>query len=95
MEGNVSRSSLRLTPTRHQHGAVLACRATNPDLPTSVMEDIAQLNVHYPPRLELRPGHNLALDNIKEGDDVYFECVVEANPPVHTLRWFLQEAQQK
>ncbi|XP_050730811.1 neural cell adhesion molecule 2-like [Eriocheir sinensis] len=90
MEGNVSRSSLRLTPTRENHGAVLSCRADNRDLPASVGEDIVKLNVHYPPRLKLRPGHSLSLSHIKEGDDVYFECEVHANPPVENVRWFLQ-----
>ncbi|KAK8378713.1 hypothetical protein O3P69_009430 [Scylla paramamosain] len=96
MEGNVSRSTLRLTPTRENHGAVLSCRAENRDLPTSVVEDIIKLNVHYPPRLQLRPGHSLTLSHIKEGDDVYFECEVHANPPVEAVRWFLkgQELEQ-
>ena len=41
------------------------------------------------PRVELRAGQNLVMSSIKEGDDVYFECVISANPPVQGLRWLL------
>lgn len=28
------------------------------------------------------------MSDIKEGDDVYFECDIEANPKVDRVRWF-------
>ncbi|XP_069165372.1 neural cell adhesion molecule 2 [Procambarus clarkii] len=89
-EGNVSRTTLHLTPTRNNDGAIVSCRAENPEMPGAAMEDIVKLSVHYTPRLQLRAGHNLLMTNIKEGDDVYFECVIQANPPVVTVLWFLQ-----
>ena len=55
------------------------------------------------PQLWLRLGQNLKQDNIKvgylklcmmwiwfsiqEGDDVYFDCAIEANPRVHEIVW--------
>jgi len=36
----------------------------------------------------LQYGANLNAENIKEGDDIYFECIVQARPPVTKLQWF-------
>ncbi|KAH9629640.1 hypothetical protein HF086_001612 [Spodoptera exigua] len=40
-----------------------------------------------PPVVRLRLGSSLAAGDIKEGDDVYFECHVRANPPARKLSW--------
>ena len=40
------------------------------------------------PKAELRFGKNLDTDDIKEGDDAYFECHVEARPEVTKIEWF-------
>lgn len=40
-----------------------------------------------PPIVTLRLGSTLKADNIKEGDDVYFECHVKANPTWKKLNW--------
>lgn len=40
------------------------------------------------PIVNLKMGSSLNPDEIKEGDDVYFECTVQANPKVHRLVWF-------
>uniref|UniRef100_A0A1B0DNE6 Uncharacterized protein n=1 Tax=Phlebotomus papatasi TaxID=29031 RepID=A0A1B0DNE6_PHLPP len=37
--------------------------------------------------VNLRLGSTLSADDIKEGDDVYFECHVQANPPWRKLLW--------
>ena len=37
--------------------------------------------------LNLTLGSNLDSSNIREGDDVYFECHVSARPPVQNIRW--------
>lgn len=39
------------------------------------------------PIVTLRLGSTLKADDIKEGDDVYFECHVKANPPWKKLNW--------
>ena len=35
----------------------------------------------------LRLGSTLNAESIKEGDDVYFECSIQANPDVTRLVW--------
>uniref|UniRef100_A0A1A9UXK2 Ig-like domain-containing protein n=1 Tax=Glossina austeni TaxID=7395 RepID=A0A1A9UXK2_GLOAU len=40
-----------------------------------------------PPLVTLRLGSTLSPDDIKEGDDVYFECHVQSNPQWRKLLW--------
>ena len=40
-----------------------------------------------PPSITLRLGRSLRSEEIKEGDDVYFECSVRSNPPIKKLVW--------
>ncbi|XP_063869214.1 nephrin-like [Scylla paramamosain] len=87
-EGNVSRSTLHLTPTLADHDTYISCRAANPVVTTAVMEDSTKLNVYYTPRLSLAAGNSVNLDDIKEGDDVYFECGIKANPSIYKVQWF-------
>ena len=48
------------------------------------------LSFLYParPDVQLSLGSNLLATNIKEGDDVYFDCRASALPPVTRLEWF-------
>lgn len=39
------------------------------------------------PILHLSLGSNLNPDDIEEGDDVYFECKVNANPWAYKVLW--------
>jgi hypothetical protein len=39
------------------------------------------------PMLKLELGLNLNPDDIEEGDDVYFECKVHANPVAYKVIW--------
>ena len=39
------------------------------------------------PTSKLTLGSNLDGSNIKEGDDVYFECAVQASPPPYKITW--------
>lgn len=41
------------------------------------------------PRASLALGSPLVLSNIREGDDVYFECKVSARPNAETVEWLL------
>jgi hypothetical protein len=36
----------------------------------------------------LQYGANLNANSIKEGDDIYFECIVQARPAVTKLQWY-------
>lgn len=39
------------------------------------------------PMVVLQLGSKLNPNDIEEGDDVYFECVVRANPPAYKVVW--------
>ena len=39
------------------------------------------------PKVHLEFGKNLDTKNIKEGDDAYFECHVEARPEITKIQW--------
>ncbi|XP_039757652.1 hemicentin-1-like [Pararge aegeria] len=87
-ENNETLSVLSLVPSVDDDGKYLTCRAENKHIPDSAIEDKWRLNVHYVPIVDLKMGSNLNPDEIKEGDDVYFECTVKANPKTHRLVWF-------
>ncbi|XP_035725902.1 hemicentin-1-like isoform X4 [Vespa mandarinia] len=88
MDNNHTMSILSFVPSIDDDGKYLTCRAENPLIPDSAMEDKWRLEVHYQPVVTLRMGETLNPDDIKEGDDVYFECIVKANPKVYKLAWF-------
>ncbi len=37
--------------------------------------------------MSLKLGPNLDADNLAEGNDVYFECGIRANPKVYKVVW--------
>lgn len=41
-----------------------------------------------PPQVVLSLGSTLNAEGIKEGDDVYFECNIKANPKQHKITWY-------
>ncbi|KAF9414048.1 hypothetical protein HW555_007926 [Spodoptera exigua] len=68
-------STLVFSPSPADNGAIIKCVAANPSLPTN-------------PLVSLTLGSTLNPHDIKEGDDVYFECNVRANPREHRISWF-------
>ena len=40
------------------------------------------------PEATLVLGHSINPDDIKEDSDVYFDCKIDANPPVEKVEWF-------
>ncbi|XP_054263160.1 neural cell adhesion molecule 2-like [Macrosteles quadrilineatus] len=86
-EGNVTTSVLELKVVRKDAGVPLSCRATNPHVPGSALEDSWTLDVNYVPIVDIRLGSNINASYIREGMDVYFECQVEANPRIRKLIW--------
>uniref|UniRef100_A0A1B6C6V9 Uncharacterized protein n=1 Tax=Clastoptera arizonana TaxID=38151 RepID=A0A1B6C6V9_9HEMI len=87
-DGNQSVSILSFKPHIDDDGKYLTCRAENPSIPDSALEDKWKLNVQYLPVVSLKIGSTLNQYDIKEGDDVYFECNVRANPKAYKLAWF-------
>ncbi|KAF5299126.1 hypothetical protein FQR65_LT09484 [Abscondita terminalis] len=85
---NQSLSILTFVPVIDDDGKYLTCRAENPSIPDSALEDKWRLNVHYMPVVMLKMGSSLNPEDIKEGDDVYFECNIRSNPKAYKLSWF-------
>ncbi|KAK3932826.1 Nephrin [Frankliniella fusca] len=84
----VTLSVLKFVPSIEDDGKYLTCRAENPAIADSTIEDKWLLNVEYQPLVSIKMGTTLKPDDIKEGDDVYFECEVMANPKVYRLVWY-------
>ncbi|XP_068619404.1 nephrin-like [Battus philenor] len=85
---NSTLSILNFVPEAEDNDENLICRAENPRLANAVVEDYWRLNVHYVPIVTLKMGSTLNPGHIKEGEDVYFECNVKANPKVSRLTWY-------
>ncbi|XP_022921260.2 neural cell adhesion molecule 2, partial [Onthophagus taurus] len=84
---NVTISELNFVPSTEDDGKSITCRAENPDVNGLYMETSWKIDVVYPPIVSLQLGSTLNADDIKEGDDVYFECHVRANPQWRKLTW--------
>ncbi|XP_039282695.1 synaptogenesis protein syg-2 [Nilaparvata lugens] len=85
---NVTISTLMFTPTTEDDGKVITCRAENPQVQGQYQEELWTIQVVYPPIVSLWLGSTLNASDIKEGDDVYFECHVKSNPPWRKLAWY-------
>ncbi|CAG9764806.1 unnamed protein product [Ceutorhynchus assimilis] len=81
-------NSVTFAPVPEDDGTVLKCIGENPKLLGSSLEDSFKLNVVYPPQVVLHLGSTLNAEDIKEGDDVYFECNIKANPKQHKITWY-------
>ncbi|XP_037776742.1 hemicentin-1-like [Penaeus monodon] len=87
-DSNVTTSILKYRAEMSDSGKYLTCRAENKQIPQSAREDGIKLNIHYKPVVTLQMGSTLDPENIKEGDDVYFECHINANPEVQRVLWY-------
>ncbi|XP_050695529.1 hemicentin-1-like isoform X2 [Eriocheir sinensis] len=88
MEGLVSVATVAVNVTRADHGAVVSCKAENPAVPGSALRNTTTLSVEYPPSVTASLGRSLKPHLLKEGDDVYFTCSVDANPPAASVTWY-------
>ncbi|XP_037799658.1 nephrin-like, partial [Penaeus monodon] len=86
VDGNVTTSTLVISPQPEDDGTTIECVAENKATDT-VLSDARHLTVHYLPTASASFGSSLDATNIKEGDDVYFECAIEANPRVSLVSW--------
>ncbi|XP_050439525.1 hemicentin-1-like [Adelges cooleyi] len=84
---NMTWSSLKILPDDNDDQSVISCQASNTYFPAHTLHHQITLGVQHPPRLQINLGRNLNASNIKEGSDVYFECVVKASPAITKLEW--------
>ncbi|XP_064455772.1 hemicentin-2-like isoform X2 [Ornithodoros turicata] len=85
--GNRMFSVVAYTPSREDNGKRLRCVAENPKIVGSSIEAYYNLDVHYKPIVTLQLGKRLRLSEIFEGQDVYLECSIDANPRVTEVIW--------
>ncbi|XP_037081224.1 B-cell receptor CD22-like, partial [Pollicipes pollicipes] len=85
--GNITSSTLPFKPRPTDNGREITCRAENSLVSGGTIEDKRLLNVRYAPIVAVRLGYALDPDDIKEGADVYFECLIRANPAVYSVVW--------
>ncbi|XP_068217398.1 nephrin-like isoform X2 [Palaemon carinicauda] len=89
-DSNSTTSTLVIKPTAPNDGSTLKCVAASLQTNTT-LEDSVILSVYYIPMASATFGSSLDSANIKEGDDVYFECVIKANPRVTQVSWKLND----
>ncbi|XP_073967206.1 protein turtle-like [Choristoneura fumiferana] len=86
-DSNETVSFLRWTPRMEHDGRILTCRATHSTLEHVTLETTKLLSLHYMPIVVLQLGSKLNPNDIEEGDDVYFDCVVRAHPQAYKVVW--------
>ncbi|KAG4065909.1 hypothetical protein HA402_000356 [Bradysia odoriphaga] len=86
-DGNQTTSTLSITLNRSDAGRYLSCRAYNHAVPSDALEDGWRLDIQYIPETIVRLGTSLEPDAIREGTDVYFDCLVSAHPTVYKVEW--------
>ncbi|XP_049785945.1 hemicentin-2-like [Schistocerca cancellata] len=86
-DGNTTTSTLSWVASKEDDGRHLSCRAENTAVGGDALEDGAQLRIHYIPEATIQLGTSLNPDNIREGADVYFDCIIIAVPPVFRVEW--------
>ncbi|XP_011496554.1 PREDICTED: hemicentin-1 [Ceratosolen solmsi marchali] len=84
---NCTISRVEFVPGVDDDGKSVTCRAENPNVTGLFLETSWRIDVVYAPIVSLRLGSTLSAEDIKEGDDVYFECQIKANPPWSKLTW--------
>ncbi|XP_040152153.1 neural cell adhesion molecule 1 isoform X2 [Anopheles arabiensis] len=86
-DGNQTTSTLSIVLNRTDAGKYLSCKAYNTYVQSDALEDGWQLDIQYVPDASVRLGSSLDPDAIREGTDVYFDCIVKAHPAVYKVEW--------
>ncbi|CAB3235730.1 unnamed protein product [Arctia plantaginis] len=86
-DANETESLLKWMPMKEHNEKVLTCRAEHSNFNRSSIESLLKLNVYYMPESTIHLGAKMNPNDIEEGDDVYFGCKVDANPPAYKVVW--------
>ncbi|XP_075590919.1 uncharacterized protein LOC124491075 [Dermatophagoides farinae] len=90
LQGDMQTISIISLPLkRENNGHILSCHAENPKIFNSTISEHFVLSVEYVPELTLQLGTTtISLNTIQEGNDIYFDCILDANPmPTTPLIW--------
>ncbi|XP_058116083.1 hemicentin-1 [Anopheles ziemanni] len=86
-DGNQTTSTLSIVLNRTDAGKYLSCKAYNSYVQSDALEDGWQLDIQYVPDAFVKLGSSLDPNSIREGTDVYFDCIVKAHPAVYKVEW--------
>ncbi|XP_011188208.1 neural cell adhesion molecule 2 isoform X2 [Zeugodacus cucurbitae] len=86
-DGNQTTSTLSIIFEKSDSGKYLSCKAYNLAKPVMPLVDGWILDIQYIPEVQIRLGTSLKQNTIREGADVYFDCVINAHPPVYRVDW--------
>ncbi|KAJ8670460.1 hypothetical protein QAD02_001719 [Eretmocerus hayati] len=86
-DGNTTTSVLSFIPSKDDAGKQLICRAENEIMRSGPIQDERLLEIQYKPEAKIQLGKSLDPGAIKEGSDVYFDCIIEAEPTVYKVEW--------
>ncbi|RWS28965.1 nephrin-like protein [Leptotrombidium deliense] len=89
---NVTRSVLTLIPVEEDNQQILTCRSENPRIPGQLLEDTLKLTIFYKPKATLVLGNKVKHNETKEGEKLQMDCKINANPAVHSVKWFFNGA---
>ncbi|XP_061389228.1 hemicentin-1, partial [Musca vetustissima] len=86
-DGNQTTSTLSISFNKNDAGKLLTCKAYNHATSSEPLEDGWKLEIQYAPESYVQLGTSLNPNTIREGSDVYFDCLVKAEPPVYRIEW--------
>ncbi|XP_030379920.1 hemicentin-2 [Scaptodrosophila lebanonensis] len=86
-DGNQTTSTLSINLSKLDAGKYLSCKAYNHAVVSEPLEDGWKLDIQYVPEAYVRLGTSLDANALREGTDVYFDCLVMAHPQVFRIEW--------
>ncbi|KYN40997.1 Nephrin, partial [Trachymyrmex septentrionalis] len=87
VDGNTTTSVLSFMATKADAGRHLSCQAENRIMGIAPIEDGWVLQIQYTPETQIQLGTSLNPNTIREGTDVYFDCLIQAEPSVYKVEW--------
>ncbi|KAI1303120.1 B-cell receptor CD22 [Halotydeus destructor] len=93
-DANSSLSSLVFIANIDDNGRDISCRADNPAFGQAFrpLEDGTSIVVRYAPQVKITLGPKIDRNAIREGMDVYLECIVSANPWLSEITWHFEDS---
>lgn len=86
-DGNITTSVLSFIPNKTDTKRKLICRSENSVMSSGPIDDEWTLEINYKPETIIKLGTSLNKNTIREGTDVYFDCITIAQPSVYRVEW--------
>lgn len=75
-------TTITIAPREEHDGSEIMCVAENPKIASSGVSAVMRLDVQYIPKIRLELGSpKISIHSIQEGNDVFFDCHIQSNPP--------------